>query len=401
MKVAGWAYFCGRKTHRMLSVLLTGLLSFLVTLIAIPAIIRVAEQKGLYDLPDARKLHTRAIASLGGVGIFIGFALALLLSVPFGTAPEFQYFLAAATLIFFLGIKDDILILSPSKKFLVQLAAAAILIHPGGVRIDSMHGLLGIINLPEAVSLLLSYSTVIVVINAFNLIDGVDGLAGSLGLLTMAVFGAYFFYIGLPAYALLAVSMGCSLVAFLLFNFNPAKIFMGDSGSLLLGLVNAILVIKFIKMMAGGISAAEALPVGSSVALGVAILMVPLADTLRVFSIRIFHGRSPFSPDRNHIHHLLLARGFNHKQVTGICLLLNASFIGIAYSGRMLGAAPVLLFMAAFFILFISMVMYLKKPAKRRAAGKPFLQSAEPVLRLPQTSPKIVSLAKERAVAET
>lgn len=381
----------------MLSGLVTGSLSFLVTFVAIPAIIRVAEQKGLYDLPDARKLHTRAIASLGGVGIFLGFVLALLLTVSHSTAPEFQYFFAAATVIFFLGIKDDILILSPLKKFLVQLAAAAILVHLGGIRIDSMHGLLGITALPEAASLLLSYSTIIVVMNAFNLIDGVDGLAGSLGLLTMTVFGAYFYYAGLPAYALLAVAMGGSLLAFMIFNYNPAKIFMGDSGSLLLGLVNAILVVKFIQVADG---AAVALPVGSSVALGVAILMVPLADTLRVFSIRICQGRSPFSPDRNHIHHLLLAWGLNHKQVTATCLLLNAFFIGIAYSGRTLGAASVLLFMAAFFILFVSLVVYLKKPVKRLVPGKAYLQSAEPVLALPQSASKVVSINTEMAVAE-
>jgi UDP-GlcNAc:undecaprenyl-phosphate GlcNAc-1-phosphate transferase len=115
-------------------------------------------KKSLFDLPDARKLHTRPIASLGGVGIFMGFALAVLLTLS-PAFPEFRYFLAAAILIFFLGIKDDILILSPSKKFMVQLAAAGILIHLGNIRIDSMHGLLGITTLPTAVGLVLSYAT--------------------------------------------------------------------------------------------------------------------------------------------------------------------------------------------------------------------------------------------------
>src|SRR4051812_5881017 len=199
----------------MFPALLTGSASFVITLLAIPAIMRVAEQKGLYDIPDARKLHTRSVASLGGVGIFMGMLLAMLLTVSTQAYPEFQYFYAAATLIFFLGIKDDILILSPMKKFLVQLASAAILIHLGGIRISSMHGLLGITELPYAVSLILSYSTIIVVTNAYNLIDGVDGLAGSLGLLTMAVFGSYFLYIGLNVYGLLAFAMAGSLAGFL------------------------------------------------------------------------------------------------------------------------------------------------------------------------------------------
>jgi UDP-N-acetylmuramyl pentapeptide phosphotransferase/UDP-N-acetylglucosamine-1-phosphate transferase len=134
------------------------------------------------------------------------------------------------------------------KKFLAQIATAAIIIHFGNVRIDSMHGFLGVHQLPEFFSLLISYTTVIVVINAFNLIDGVDGLAASLGILTTSVFGFYFYIAQMPAYSILAFSMTGSLAAFLIFNYNPAKIFMGDSGSLLLGLMNSILVIKFITV---------------------------------------------------------------------------------------------------------------------------------------------------------
>jgi len=125
------------------------------------------------------------------------------------------------------------------------MVAASILIHLGGIRLDSMHGLFGFEQLPEGFALALSYLTIIVVINSFNLIDGVDGLATSLGILTMLIFGTYFFAIGYQAYSLLAFALTGSLVAFLIFNHHPAKIFMGDSGSLMIGLVNAILVIKF------------------------------------------------------------------------------------------------------------------------------------------------------------
>ena len=174
----------------MLNVILTGSFSFLITFLSIPVIIRVAEQKKLFDLPDARKLHTKPIASLGGVGIFGGFFIASLLTISTSQNPDFQYFFAAATVIFFLGLKDDIMILSPLKKFLGQVIAAAILIHLAHIRIDSMHGFFGIHELPKAFSLVLSYSTIIVIINAFNLIDGVDGLASTLGLLTTAIFGS-------------------------------------------------------------------------------------------------------------------------------------------------------------------------------------------------------------------
>ena len=302
--------------------------AFSITYLAIPAIMRVAAEKKLFDLPDARKIHTRPIASLGGVGIFIGFLLALLLTVSGKEATEFQFYFASALVIFFLGLKDDILIISATKKILGQLAAAAIIIHLGGVRIESMHGFMGLEKLPEVWSYFVSYITIIVVVNAYNLIDGIDGLAGSLGIVTTSVFGTYFLMAELPVYAMLSFAMAGSLAAFLFFNFNPAKIFMGDSGSLLLGLLNAILVIKFITVAD---APGAYLPVTSAVAIGFSILIVPLLDTLRVFSIRILQGRSPFTPDRNHIHHLLLDRGLNHRQVTFSCVGLNISFITMAY----------------------------------------------------------------------
>lgn len=312
----------------MLDILLTASVAFIITFLAIPVILQVAEQKKLYDIPDERKIHTRQVASLGGVGIFGGFLLASLLSIQGYLNPEFQYFFAAALVIFFLGFKDDLMILSATKKFIGQIIAASILIHLGGIRLDSMHGLLGFNELPEAFSLALSYLTIIVVINSFNLIDGVDGLAAGLGILSMVVFGSYFFTIDFQAYALLAFAMAGSLIAFIIFNHFPARIFMGDSGSLMIGLVNAILVIKFINVADAPF---VSLQIPAAVAVGFAVLIVPLLDTLRVFSIRILNGRSPFTPDRNHVHHLLLDRGFGHAAVTAICVGLNIALIGLAW----------------------------------------------------------------------
>jgi UDP-GlcNAc:undecaprenyl-phosphate/decaprenyl-phosphate GlcNAc-1-phosphate transferase len=378
----------------MLNVLLTGFVSFALAFLALPAIMRVAKEKKLYDLPDERKLHTKAIASLGGVGIFIGFFLASFLTISHQTYPEFPYFFAAALVIFFLGLKDDILILSAQKKFIGQLAAAAILIHLGGIKIDSMHGFLGIGQLPEVIGYLISYITIIVVINAYNLIDGVDGLAGSLGVLTTAIFGTYFFLASQPFYSLLAFAMTGSLLAFLFFNFHPAKIFMGDSGSLLLGLVNAALVIKFIDVAD---SVAGSFPLSSSVAIGFSILVLPLLDTLRVFSIRISKGRSPFSPDRNHIHHLLLDRGLDHKSVTATCVGLNVSLIAMTYLGRALGSTVLISVMIAVSYLLIGFLFYFKKPASKLVVAKSFGESVPEPMVAPAT--KVVALNTETAVA--
>lgn len=379
----------------MLNLLLTvTTVSFAITFLAVPAVIRVADEKGLFDLPDSRKLHTKAIASLGGVGIFIGFLLSSLLFIPTGQNPEFQYIFAAALLTFFLGIKDDILVLSASKKFLGQLAAAAVIIHLADIRVDSMHGFLGVYDLPEIVSYPLSYMTIIVIVNAFNLIDGIDGLAGSLGILTTAVFGTYFSMASMPAYAMLSFGLTGALCAFLVFNYHPAKIFMGDSGSLLLGLINAVLVIKFITVAD---SASGSFPIPSSVAIGFSILIVPLLDTLRVFSVRIAKGRSPFSPDRNHIHHLLLDRGLNHSQVTHLCLVMNAAFILLAYFGRGIGSTILLTSMIATSYALVGLVKWWKKRPVLVVASS-FQQTAE---QSGNSTTKVVSFKNEEvAVAE-
>ena len=374
----------------MLDVLLTGSVSFVITFLAIPVIMRIAEEKKLFDLPDDRKLHKKPIASLGGVGIFSGFFLACLLSISNKANPEFQYYFASAMVVFFLGLKDDIIVLSATKKFIGQLTAAAILIHLANVRITSMHGLFGMEELPHLFSLALSYVTIILVINAFNLIDGVDGLAGMLGLLTTSVFGTYFFLVGMPAYALLSFAMGGSLLAFLIFNYNPAKIFMGDCGSLLLGLINSILAIKFITV---AVSQMVSIPIESAVAVGMSILILPLLDTIRVFSIRIFRGRSPFSPDRNHIHHLLLARGFNHKHVTLFCLLLNIVFITLAYFGRNLGPTYLLCVITGISCAFLGVLIYSKKPARFvLPQSTPILANTKPLV---QPATKVVSINTE------
>lgn len=380
----------------MLNVILTGSLAFVITFLAIPAIMRVAEEKKLFDLPDSRKLHTTPIASLGGVGIFLGLFLSCLLTITTNQNSEIKFVFASGMVVFFLGLKDDILVISALKKFLGQIAAAAILVHLAGIRIETMHGILGLGTLPEPISYLISYATIIVIVNAYNLIDGVDGLAGSLGLMTTSLFGVYFFAANMPAYSLMGFAMAGSLLAFLVFNFNPAKIFMGDSGSLLLGLVNAILVIKFIAVAD---APGAQIPVASTVAVAVSILIVPLLDTLRVFSIRLAKGRSPFIPDRNHIHHLLLDRGMNHRYVTVTCVGLNAAFIVMAYFGRELGSNLLLILMFVASAAFIGMLMLVKKPASTLVISSSFQHlNSEPVIQ--STGTKIVSITNDAAVAE-
>ncbi len=346
------------------NIFLSGVVSFLITFFAIPVIIQVAREKKMFDEPDERKVHKMVIPTLGGLGIFAGFILATLLCVPVGSN-KLQYYVAAAIVIFFLGIKDDILILSAAKKFIGQVLAAGIVIKFGGIQITNMHGFLGIGEIPYFASIILTFFTIIVITNSFNLIDGVDGLAGCLGLLTTFVFGCYFFYVGQLMYSVMAFSLAGSLIGFLIYNFSPAKIFMGDTGSLLIGLFNAILVIQFINI--AGIPAGK-LPLESAPALGFAILIVPLFDTLRVFSLRILDRRSPFSPDRNHVHHFLLDLGFSHRNVTFLCVGANVFFIALTYSIRSLGTTLVMGILFSVAASLTGIICYFRSKIKENAA---------------------------------
>lgn len=316
------------------NIILSSGLAFIICFFSIPVIIQVAKDKKLFDEPDERKVHKNVIPTLGGLGIFAGFAIALLLGFPPSGTIELPYFMASFLVIFFLGLKDDILILSASKKFIGQIIAAIILVHFAEIRIDNMHGFLGIQEIPVLASTVLTVFTIVVIINSYNLIDGVDGLAGSLGSLTSIGFGIYFTLIHQIGYAVMAFALAASLISFLIYNFSPAKIFMGDTGSLLVGIIQSILVIQFIKLCD---SSSVPFRINGGPAIGFAALSIPLFDTLRVFSQRIVNRRSPFSPDRNHIHHYLLDAGCSHSRITITLIGINLLTLGVAILLRDLG----------------------------------------------------------------
>ena len=378
----------------MENVIIAAVLSFVITYFAIPVLIRVAELKHLYDEPDERKSHKSRIPTLGGLGFFAGFLLATAVCAPVQQAFPLQYLLAAFFIIFFVGMKDDIVGLSPVKKLIGQLVAAFAIIYLGNLQINSMYGFFGIGQLPYHFSLLLTYFTFIVVVNAFNLIDGVDGLAGSIGMLVAAVLGAYFLYSNELLYAVMGFSMAAGLAAFLIFNITPAKIFMGDTGSLLVGLVNATLIVKFIEV-AG--NPASKLPLESVPAIAFAILIVPLFDTLRVFAIRMSRGRSPFTADRHHIHHYMLALGLSHRQTTLVAVLFNIGFIGMAYSLQNIGSTYLLVLVGGTAFVLTSILFVLKRQKETAYAKATTVVVAEQPVEVPQTitKPKILRMNPE------
>lgn len=373
----------------MENVLIATVLSFVVTYFAIPVLIRVAELKHLYDEPDERKSHKSRIPTLGGIGFFSGFIMAAAICVPPVANSPFQYMVAAFFVVFMVGLKDDIIGLSPLKKLIGQLMASFAVIYLGNLQIGSMYGFLGITTLPPHFSLLLTYFTCLVIINAFNLIDGVDGLAGSIGMLVSCVLGAYFLYAGEPVYAVLGFALAGGLAAFLIYNISPARIFMGDTGSLLVGLVNAIMIIKFIEV-AG--NPAARMPVNAVPAVAFAILIVPLFDTLRVFAIRIAKGRSPFSADRNHIHHYLLELQLNHKQTVLVAVTFNVIYIAGAFALQALGTTYLLLLVVST-ALGLTALLYMAK--KRKTAPRAIPMPAPNMQEQAVVKPKVLRVNPE------
>ena len=344
------------------------IIAFIISFYAMPIIIQLADQVKLFDIPDERKVHKKPIPSLGGLGIFIGFMMGLLLtqSIP-AIAGQLQYFYASFLVVFFYGIKDDILKLRPMKKILGQLIVSIILIFKANLAISNLYGLLGVSYVINSFSYVLTLMTIIVIMNAFNLIDGIDGLAGSLGILTCSVFATFFYLNGDMFYALIGFVFPASLFAFLIYNYAPAKIFMGDTGSMLVGLINAILAIHFIETAATSTIAILPNIKMAPPAMAFGILAIPLLDTLRVFGIRILHGHSPFFPDRKHLHHLLLDRGFNHKQILFTLVSVAAVFIIITYFALPLGCTPVIFIQAAIFFPSVFLLTKLKPQTKKFA----------------------------------
>jgi UDP-GlcNAc:undecaprenyl-phosphate GlcNAc-1-phosphate transferase len=303
-------------------------IAYIITFLLMPFIIRVARVNKLYDKPDERKTHTYPVSSLGGVGMIAGLSISILLVTDFTVGDSaFQYYLASFFIIFMLGVIDDLFVLHPLKKLAGQLLVALIITAKAHLLITNLQGLGGFYELSTIASYLLTFFAILLIINSFNLIDGVDGLAGSLGLASSFFFGLFFYMKGDIPYAILGFTMSGTLMAFLVFNFPPARIFMGDSGSMLIGLVNAILAIRLIED--GNIT--TGLTIYSPLAFGFSILLIPMLDVLRVFIIRLTKGASPFAPDRNHVHHLLLNRGFNHTQVTISMLLASIFFSFVGY----------------------------------------------------------------------
>jgi UDP-GlcNAc:undecaprenyl-phosphate GlcNAc-1-phosphate transferase len=346
---------------------LAGLWALLVAMFAVPSIVHIAHLKNLLDTPNGRTVHQSLTPRLGGVAVFAGFMSALTIFAPLNNGVK--ELLAGCIILFFVGLKDDLVTISVAKKFVGQLLATGVVMIMADVRVTSFQGILGIYTLPVGVSYAFTFVMIVGVTNAINLIDGLDGLAGTIVLIITGTFGYYFYRYGGPAfsnYAFVAVCLIGGMLGFLRYNFHKASVFMGDTGSLVCGFIVSILAIQFIEL--GNRTGQPFGNVAPGVTLGV--LFVPLFDTLRVFILRMAAGRSPFSPDKNHVHHRIMAMGFPQISTVLLLGLLNIVVVLLVINFYFLGNLPLIgLLVLLGVLLSVFLGVYQSRAARRQVAA--------------------------------
>ena len=341
-------------------------MAFSITYFAIPSIVSVANAKMLYDLPNGRTSHIKPTPLLGGIAVFAGLIISTIIFSVISFGLELKYIICGLIILFFVGIKDDILVLDPKKKLIAQVFAALLIAVLGDVRITNFHGFLGIYEINYALSIIFTVFFIIVLTNGFNLIDGIDGLASGVGIITSVAFGSWFAVAGYNSYAVMSFALTGSLTAFFYFNVfgKRNKIFLGDTGSLILGLSVTVFAIRFMEygLQASGVLAIKSLP-----AVTFSILIIPLFDTLRVFSLRIVQKKSPFLADKQHIHHRLLDLGFSHLKATVIILSANLFFFGLSIVLQHIGNLSLLIILLslASYLSYIVLKLVRKKQGKK------------------------------------
>jgi len=304
------------------------LIALIIGLLTMPILIRIFLRMKVTDTPGGGKIHKTKTPSMGGIVIYFASMVSFLFGAYFFEIEELRYVLAAFTLLFFTGLSDDLTTLSPLQKLAAQFIGSLLIIFFADIRVSGFYGLFGIEELPLWLSYFITFIVIIALTNAFNLVDGLDGLAGTLSLLNFSFLAWWLMVIGNEPYSKLCVVFIGAVLAFLVFNWQPAKIFMGDTGSLSIGFMLAVLTVLFIDSN-GNLSETHPWKFNAPIASGIALMIVPIYDTSRVFIKRIRKKKSPFSPDKSHVHHFLMRSGLGHGQVVLVLGFIKLIFFGM------------------------------------------------------------------------
>ena len=305
----------------MIYIIFASVSAFAVSFLFMPLFITILQKEQVLDEGGKRKIHKGYVPSMGGIVMFVAFTFSVLAWLPGNPFFDNKYLLGAISLIALLGIRDDFAPVLPKQKLLVQLIAAGIIIFLADIRIYSFYGFLGIEIIPDWLSYVITILFIIFITNAFNFIDGIDGLAGTVGIISLSFLGVWLYFAGYPAHSIIAVALVGSILGFLFYNWHPASIFMGDTGSLVIGFVLSICSIWVLDLNAN-------LPDDSwfhfdaPLSLVLGVLLFPVFDTVRVFILRIRKGTSPLKPDKRHTHHQVLRMTGDHSKASIIIALI-------------------------------------------------------------------------------
>ncbi len=288
--------------------------SFVLTIISLPILIKIASINNLFVPKGYRHIHKNNISALGGIAIFTSSTLAFILFSDIVNYPEYKYILSSAILMFIIGVRDDLYDIKPGIKLIGQLIAIVLLVVFAGVKIEFLvHFIDG--KLGSILDILLTILIMTTVINAYNFIDGVDMLAASIGFVILGSLGLYFFILDQTDYSLALLTIAFSLLAFMYFNYSPAKIFMGDTGTLTIALIMSISLIK-LEEISNVVDSQYVIQ--NAPAISFALISLISFDLIKVTIQRIYKGVSIFKADTTHIHHLLLDIGLKHNQIAAI-----------------------------------------------------------------------------------
>jgi len=331
---------------------------FLVTYILIPKIRNISLTFNLTDTPGVRSSHATTTPSFGGVAFYVSFIIALFFLQFFFENQVSLTLLVGISVLFFTGVFDDLVNLRAKVKFFGQFLGVALLMSQPDFRIISMHGFLGVNEIPLIASIVGSMFFLLALINAFNLLDGIDGLTAITGIIVASFYSYMFYQLGYFYYLSISITTIATLLAFLRFNFSvKGKIFMGDTGSLTIGLVLGLLTLKL--MTADAVYASLHFNPKQLPLILVAVLFVPILDTCRVMMIRLLKGVSMFSADRNHIHHIIVDYGLSHRKASSLigfvnfCIGLFMFFVIVNYNTLQSALLLIGIFGAGILLLFL------------------------------------------------
>ena len=339
------------------------LLSFSVAYFALPSVIYVVKQKNLMDNPNERSSHKEKTPTLGGISFFVSIVFTLMVFRPFDIDQVGINILSGVGVLFFVGLKDDLVGVNPSTKMIGQIIATLMLFFSTDLKITTLDGFLNITDIPYWTSVFISCAIVMAIVNSYNLIDGINGSASMVGMVIFSGFAYVFYDAEMYYYFLLSILCIGFLLAFLRYNLsNKKRVFMGDTGSMIVGFILAVLAIKFFALDTTSLESAVINP-ANKVWVLLSIIFIPFFDTTRVFTTRIIRHGKPFKADRSHIHHVIIDYlKLSHAKASILLASINLSvFIVILCLNTYLSSLWLGILLTSIFIILSAMLFYVNR----------------------------------------